>query len=64
MIRICVGLVGPKSGNVEIIRVFKAFLKRPRDAGPPQAGRAGGFLGLFLVENAVKRQRYTYVWAW
>ena len=52
MIRICVGLVGPKSGNVEITQVFKAFLKRPRDPGAPQAGRVGGFLGLFLVENA------------
>ena len=53
VIRTCVGLLGPKSGNVEIMLVFKAFLKRPWDPDPPQAGgRAGGFLALFLVENA------------
>ena len=32
------GLVGPKSGNVEKVLVFKAFLKRQKCDGYPGAG--------------------------
>ena len=35
------GLVGPKSGNVEKVLVFKAFLKGQRCDGDPGAGFRG-----------------------
>ena len=35
---ICGSLVGPKSGNVEKVLVFKAFLKGQRVYGDPGAG--------------------------
>ena len=35
---ICGSLVGPKSGNVEKVFVFKAFLKGQRCDGDPGAG--------------------------
>ena len=35
---ICGSLVGPKSGNVEKVLVFKAFLKGQRCDGDPGAG--------------------------
>ena len=33
---ICAGLLGPKSGNVEKVLVFKAFLKGSRKPRAPQ----------------------------
>ena len=35
---ICGGLVGPKTGNVEKVLVFNAFLKGSRGALGPQPG--------------------------
>ena len=35
---ICAGLLGPKSGNVEKVLVFKAFLKGQRCDADPGAG--------------------------
>ena len=35
---ICAGLLGPKSGNVEKVLVFKAFLKGQRCDEDPGAG--------------------------
>ena len=36
---ICAGLLGPKSGNVEKVLVFKAFLKGSRRAGVRQENK-------------------------
>ena len=56
MMHICSGLVGPKSGNVEKVLVFKAFLKDSMvqntphaSSADPDGGLAGGS-GLSLLE--------------
>ena len=43
---ICGGLVGPKSGNVEKVLVFKAFLKGSRRAGGRQRGLSRRVFGV------------------
>ena len=55
MMHICSGLVGPKSGNVEKVLVFKAFLKDSMVQNTPHASSAdlakGSGLSLFEVSN-------------
>ena len=54
------GLVGPKSGNVEKVLVFKAFLKGSRARGRQENERRSGsarFLMFFDVECFVYTAR-------
>ena len=52
VIRTCVGLLGPKSGNVEIILVFNHFEASMGPWPSPGGAEPEGFWGLFWVENA------------
>ena len=48
---ICGGLVGPKSGNVEKVLVFKGFLKGFFEGDGERVFYIGGYLGRFEVEK-------------